>query len=191
MHTITKVYEKYENAQSAVRELEASGIPAANISVVANQENTQTVASENDETEAVPGAGLGAAVGGTAGLLTGLGVMAIPGLGPVVAAGWLATTVLGLVAGGATGGIVGSLIGAGVSEEHAHVYSEAVKRGGTLVTVRTEDHDLADAQRILGTYQPIDPAVQGAAYRRTGWSKFDSDEASEDSGTTEAQRRRL
>lgn len=191
MQTITKVYDKYENAQSAVRALEASGIPTANISVVANQENSHSLASVNDETEAVPGAGLGVAVGGTAGLLTGLGIMAIPGLGPVVAAGWLATTVLGLVAGGATGGIVGSLIGAGVSEEHAHVYSEAVKRGGTLVTVRTEERDLADAQRILGTYQPIDPAVQGAAYRRTGWSEFDSDESSEEDRTTEAQRKRV
>ena len=61
------------------------------------------------------GAGIGASVGGTAGLLAGLGLLAIPGLGPVVAARWLAATAVGAAAGAATGGVVGALTEAGVS----------------------------------------------------------------------------
>ena len=78
-------------------------------------------------------------MGGTAGLPAGLGLLAIPGLGPVVAAGWLAATAVGAAAGAATGGIVGALTEAGVSEEEAHSYAEGVRRGGTLVSARVAD----------------------------------------------------
>ena len=77
-------------------------------------------------------------MGGTAGLPAGLGLLAIPGLGPVVAAGWLAATAVGAAAGAATGGIVGALTEAGVSEEEAHSYAEGVRRGGTLVSARVQ-----------------------------------------------------
>jgi hypothetical protein len=66
------------------------------------------------------------AVGGAVGLLAGLGLLAIPGIGPVVAAGWLVSTAAGAAAGGATGGLIGALTQAGVSEEDAHVYAEGV-----------------------------------------------------------------
>ncbi len=176
MQTITKVYESYGKARNAVGDLESAGIAMADISVLASQEARQDYDDETDqETEAGPGAGLGAVVGGTAGLLTGLGLLAIPGLGPVVAAGWLASTALGVVAGGATGGIVGSLIGAGVPEDNAHIYSEAVRRGGTLVSVHTQDHNIATVQSIMGKHSPLDPQEQGATYRSGGWDKFDPD----------------
>src|SRR6201988_4752355 len=89
------------------------------------------------------GAGIGAGIGGTAGLLAGLGLLAIPGLGPVVAAGWLAATAVGAAAGAATGGIIGALTEAGVSEEDAHTYAEGVRRGGTLVSARVPETDRA------------------------------------------------
>jgi hypothetical protein len=137
MQTITKVYETHIKARSAVHDLEAAGIPKAAISILANQDVSETYGIGNEKgTEAVAGAGLGAVVGGAAGLITGLGMMTVPGLGPVVAAGWLATTSLGAAVGGVTGGIVGSLIDAGVPEDHAHIYSEAVRRGGTLLSVQ-------------------------------------------------------
>lgn len=174
MQTITRVYDTYNSARSAVSELETVGVPMADISVLANQEVSRDFHDDNSrDTEAVPGAGLGAVVGGAAGLLTGLGLMAIPGLGPVVAAGWLATTALGAVAGGATGGIVGSLIDAGVPEDHAHIYSEAVRRGGTLVSVQTQDHNSEKVHSILDRYSPLDPVEQGVAYRNDGWTRFD------------------
>ena len=99
--------------------------------------------------------------------------MAIPGLGPVVAVGWLASTALGAAAGGAAGGIVGSLINSGVPEEHAHVYSEAVRRGGTLVSVQAEDHNVEMVYAILNTFIPLDPVQKGAIYRTDGWDTFD------------------
>ncbi len=173
MQTITKAYDTYKKAHSAVDELVTAGIPMSEISILANRVSGEQEYTDEETTEAGAGAGVGAAVGGAAGLLAGLGLMAIPGLGPVVAAGWLTSTALGAIAGGATGGIVGSLINAGVSEDDAHVYSEAVRRGGTLVSVQTQDHDIAKVQAILDNYIPLDPVEQAAAYRLNGWDKFD------------------
>jgi hypothetical protein len=190
MQTITKVYETYQQAREAVIELESVGIPMANISIMANRDASPEFVNVDEETEAGAGAGLGAVVGGAAGLLTGLGLLAIPGLGPVVAAGWLASTALGAVAGGATGGIVGSLINAGVPEDHAHVYSEAVRRGGTLVSVQAEDHNVSEVQSILGNFTPLDPVEQGDAYRKNGWNQFDPDAAPYESTRTSADSER-
>ena len=173
MQTITKAYETYDTAREAVNELEAAGIPMASISVLANRETGESQFDVDDTTEAGTGASVGAVVGGAAGLLTGLGLLAIPGVGPVFAAGWLTTTAMGAVAGGAAGGILGSLIDVGVPEDHAHVYSEAVRRGGTLVSVQAGDHNVAEVRTILGKFMPLDPVAQGLAYRKTGWNKFD------------------
>lgn len=193
MQTITKAYDTYKQAHGAVEELQTAGIPMSEISVLANHkagEQHGDFEGLEQGTEAGAGAGLGAAIGGAAGLLAGLGLMAIPGLGPVVAVGWLATTALGVAAGGATGGIVGSLIESGVSEEHAHVYSETVRRGGTLVSVQTEDHDVTKVNSILGNYMPLDPVAQAATYRRNGWNKFDSEAAPFESVRIAAERER-
>ena len=120
-----------------------------------------------------PGAGVGAALGGTAGLLAGLGIIAIPGLGPVVAAGALAATAVGAAAGAATGGVVGALVSAGVPEQEAHVYCEAVRRGGTMVTVRVADDQVALAERIMDGHGPISAAERRTTYTGEGWKRFD------------------
>jgi len=72
------------------------------------------------------------------GLLAGIGSLAIPGVGPVVAAGWLVATLAGAGLGAVGGGLVGALTGAGISHEEAETYNEGVKRGGSLVTVQVE-----------------------------------------------------
>jgi hypothetical protein len=172
MKTHTKVYDSYAQAERAVRDLEAAGIPSADISLVANKYVSETYANVDEASPAASGAGIGAAVGGGAGLLAGIGLLAIPGIGPVVAAGWLASTALGAVAGSAAGGIIGALVGAGTSEDDAHVYSEAVRRGGTLVTVRTNEPN-TKVESVLNAYRPIDPVTRGAEYRDTGWTKYD------------------
>ena len=115
MATITRVYDTYSHASSVVADLEAAGIPTADISLVANKYISGKYANVDDASAAGSGAGIGAALGGGAGLLAGLGMLAIPGLGPVVAAGWLAATALGAAAGAATGGVIGALVGNGVS----------------------------------------------------------------------------
>ena len=172
--TICKVYDSYGQAREAVRAMEASGVSSSDISLVANKYVSREHADVDDVSDTAKGAGIGAALGGTAGLLAGLGLLAIPGLGPVVAAGWLASTAVGAAAGAATGGIVGALIDAGENREHAHVYSEAVRRGGTLVCARVAEAQVARVRALMERYQPIDPDARAAAYRREGWSgRFD------------------
>src|SRR4029077_13138704 len=127
MKTIARVYDTYGQARQVVDDLEASGIARSDINLIANKYVCDESARIDEPSAAGPGAGVGAALGGTAGLLAGLGVIAIPGLGPVVAAGALAAAAVGAVAGAATGGVVGALVHAGVPEEDAQVYCEAVR----------------------------------------------------------------
>ena len=173
MKTVSRVYDSYAQAREGVRALEAAGIPASDISLVANKHVSAEHADVNDISDAAKGAGIGGVLGGGAGLLAGLGLLAIPGLGPVVAAGWLAATAVGAAAGAVTGGIVGALVDAGTPEEHAHVYSESIRRGGTLVTVRTDDANAARVEAILTRYKPLDPATRMTDYRKQGWKGYD------------------
>ncbi|MBN9446594.1 MAG: hypothetical protein J0I67_06755 [Bosea sp.] len=164
--TITRSYDTYESARIVVEQLEAAGFSNSEISLVGRHEKA-------DDSNGGEGAGIGAALGGAAGLLAGLGLIAIPGIGPVVAAGWLASTAAGAVAGGATGGIVGALTSAGASEDDANYYAETVRRGGSVVSVRTSDDRAPAAEAIMDGATPIDRDERLAEYRRTGWRRFD------------------
>jgi hypothetical protein len=189
MKTLSNVYDTYGQARQVVVDLNAAGIPDARISMAANKYVSAEYEDLNDYSEVATGAGVGAAIGGAGGLLTGLGIIAIPGVGPVVAAGWLATTLLGAVAGAATGGIVGALVDAGVPENDAQVYSEAVRRGGTLVTVQAEDAEAARVQSVLERHQPIDAALRREEYAKAGWTGYDASAKPYD--LTEAERERI
>jgi hypothetical protein len=185
---ISRLYDDYEAASQAVRDLEAAGLPSTEISIVANNSDnwysgdrssrrTDRVDRDrdgvDDRTEgAEAGAGIGAVLGGTAGLLAGLGVLAIPGIGPVVAAGWLIATGAGLITGAAAGGLIGALTQAGHTKEEAHVYAEGVRRGGTLVTARVPDGERTRYEAILDR-SAINIRERGEAYRREGWTGFD------------------
>src|SRR6476660_1035735 len=157
--TISRLYDNYSDAQRAVSRLEAAGVPHSDISIVANNSDNwfstdRKVDRDRDGVDdraesAGKGAGIGAGVGGTAGLLAGLGLLAIPGLGPVVAAGWLAATAVGAAAGAATGGIVGAVTEPAVSEEDAHTYAPGVRRGGTLVSAPVAAAHRAQMDSIL------------------------------------------
>ena len=176
--TVTALYDTYNFAVSAVNALEASGVPHSDISIVSNNvDNRYTKDPTHAAEDVAKGAGIGAAVGGVGGLLTGLGLLALPGVGPVVAAGWLVATAAGAatgaVVGGAAGGLVGSLTGAGVPERDAQFYAEGVRRGGTFVTARVNDARASTAREILRRYKSVDPVVRGAAYGEGGWTSFD------------------
>jgi hypothetical protein len=93
-----------------------------------------------------------------------------------VAAGWLATTALGAVAGGTTGGVVGALSQAGVSDDEAPVYAEGLRRGGTLVTARVPDGDRARVEAVLDR-SAVRITDRAAAYRKQGWKTFDPEAA--------------
>lgn len=178
---VTGLFDTYAAAERAVRDLEAAGVPYADISIVANQAGGPVEVVERDHSGAAAGAGTGAGVGGAvgagAGLLAGLGMLAIPGVGPVVAAGWLVATAVGAAvgaaAGGASGGIIGSLTDAGVSKEHANVYAEGVRRGGTLVTARVDASRVPDIEGIMQHHGRVDWAARERLYRDEGWTAFD------------------
>jgi hypothetical protein len=173
--TIARLYDTYDHAAIAVRSLEAAGVSADDISLVANNADDRVV-TRKDGNEAAPGAeigaGVGALAGGGAGVLAGLGMLAIPGVGPVVAAGWLVALAVGAVGGAAAGGILGGLVGSGISKEHAEVYAEGVRRGGSLVSVRTADEDAARVEMILNT-NAVDPERRRTEYTSAGWSGYD------------------
>ena len=194
--TVTALYDTYDSAVSAVGALEAVDIPHSDISIVSNNADSRYDKNRSTHTaeDAGKGAGIGAAVGGVGGLLTGLGLLAIPGVGPVVAAGWLAATaagaVTGAVVGGAAGGLVGALTGAGVPERDANFYAEGVRRGGTLVTARVDDARAAMAQEILQRFKAVDPTLRGAAYRESGWTSFDPAAPAYTAEQVAAERRR-
>ncbi len=180
--TISRLYDNYSDAQRAVRSLEAAGVPHSDLSIVANNSDNwystdKKVDRDRDGVDdraegAATGAGVGAGLGGAAGLLAGLGLLAIPGLGPVVAAGWLASTALGAVAGGATGGVVGALTQAGVSDEEAPLYAQGVRRGGTLVSARVPDADRARYEAILNQ-SAVNLRERSAAWHKAGWKSYD------------------
>ncbi|MCU4180159.1 hypothetical protein [Bosea sp. BH3] len=163
--TITRSYDNHETARSVVDQLEAAGISSSDISLVGR--------NGDGETNAAEGAGIGAGVGGAAGLLAGIGLLAIPGIGPVVAAGWLASTAAGAVAGAAAGGLVGSFVKEGHDKEEAEYYAETVRRGGSVVSVRTEPEHEATVEAILDGATPIDRSSREAEYRAGGWDRFD------------------
>lgn len=176
--TITRLFDNYSDAVSAVHDLEAIGIPHDDLSIVAsNADKAHDAEGINDEGDVTRGVTAGAVLGGGAGLLAGLGLLAIPGLGPIVAAGWLAATAAGVgvgaAGGAATGSIVGALKNAGHSEDDAHVYSEGVRRGGTLVSAKVDHARAEEAKLVLNRYNAVDAASRGEAYRNTGWTKFD------------------
>ena len=182
--TISRLYNSHAEARGVVRDLEAAGVDHGDISIVvsnadnAYDEKTKTfpdrdLDGRDDRAEAAAGgATIGAAAAGTAGLLAGLGMLAIPGIGPIVAAGWLASTLAGAAAGGATGGIIGALTQAGVKGDEADVYAESLRRGGALVSVRTDDDKSARAQQIMDR-GAVAASDRAAAYRKSGWTKYD------------------
>ena len=174
--TITRLFDNYIDAERAVAALERMGVPETDISIVANNSDNShdhrvvrkgdgETAGEAAADDAGKGAAAGGVLGATGGVLAGLGLLAIPGLGPVVAAGWLAST--------AVGAVVGALTHAGVPEKDAHVYAEGVRRGGTLVSAKVSDDKAAGAETALNNLNAIDAATRGAAYRDAGWSDFD------------------
>jgi len=177
MRTVSGIFDTYADGQAAVRALENANIPRDDISIVSRDADGNVRDGDGAVTGAETGAGIGALAGGAGGLLAGLGMLTIPGVGPVVAAGWLAATVTGLaagaVAGGAAGGIIGALTDAGVPEDEASVYAESIRRGGTLVTARVDDAVAPTAARILDESKRVDWNTRRDEYTRSGWTGFD------------------
>ncbi|ACA18324.1 hypothetical protein M446_3958 [Methylobacterium sp. 4-46] len=175
--TISALFDSYDDAAAAVRKVEAAGVPHSDVSIVANNEGdrysghaTAHDTAHKTSDGAGAGASVGTVLGGGAGLLAGLGLLAIPGVGPVVAAGWLVATLTGAGVGAAAGGLLGSLTGAGLSEDEAHAYAEGVRRGGTLVTVRADDATADRVTSLLKEHGSVDMDQRMQGWRSEGWT---------------------
>ena len=204
--TIVHLYDNQADAVEVVQQLEAAGVPHSDISLVSNDAEgrhssvrpagTATDLTSGDpEQGAVTGAGtgasLGTALGGGAGLLAGIGALAIPGIGPIVAAGWLVAALTGAGVGAAAGSLLGSLTGADVSEADAHVHAEGVRRGGTLVTVHADETQAARVNSVLDGRTAVDLTSRRTEYEAAGWKGYDPTAASytAEQVTTERKRR--
>lgn len=174
--TIIALYDNHRDALQAARRLKTCLFPKEDIALVGGGEEMRASAAAerggDDEARAVisGAAAAGGTVGAGAGFLAGLGLLPIPGMGSVVAIGWLVSMLLGAGLGVAAGGLVGALIAAGVPEEEAHAYAEGVRRGGTLVVARVDPRRAKRARAILRNQRGVNMAERAARWRQEGWN---------------------
>lgn len=187
MRTVVALFDRFEDAQNAISALNSEGYQRENINLIANDVNGEYArslgldpnkrmdATAQDAGEgAAAGAGIGAVLGGIGGLLLGLGALAIPGVGPVLAAGPIVSALAGAGIGAVAGGLVGALVDLGIPEEHAQYYAEGVRRGGSLVTVRVEDHQADHIRDLLNRFNPVDLETRARVWRdRENWTGYD------------------
>ncbi|PIG91012.1 general stress protein [Gloeocapsopsis sp. IPPAS B-1203] len=156
------VFSSYLDAEQAISELRDRGFSMDKISIIARDEATQDEIAGIDVNDtfdnksgegATAGALTGGVLGGITGLLVGLGSLVVPGVGPVLFAGEVASALTAAIAGGAvgavTGGLLGALLGLGIPEERARIYNQRVASGGYLVIVDGTTQDIINAESIL------------------------------------------
>ncbi|RPJ53042.1 MAG: hypothetical protein EHM23_31730 [Acidobacteria bacterium] len=176
--TVVGLFNTREEAREVINDLVNSGFSRESISLMARGEDRETWTSgdagEEREGGTLEGAATGAAIGGGIGLVVGLASLAIPGVGPIIAAGPLATALAGLGIGAAAGGLIGALTNIGVPKEHADYYAEGVRRGGTLVTVTADDRTADRGAEIMRRHGAADIDERAADWKKTGWAgRFD------------------
>jgi len=185
--TIVGYFDQYAQAQDAVRSLVDTGFSRSDISLVASDPTGEYAKSDavtstdlGATSYTAAGAGTGAVLGGIGGLLVGIGALAIPGIGPVIAAGPIVTTLLGAGVGAAAGGLIGVLIDAGIPEDEAQYYAEGLRRGGAVITVSTEDEMMVErATNIFERNGAVDIDRRADEWRRSGWTGYNPDVSSQ------------
>src|SRR3954471_8462417 len=137
--TVVGLFHNQADAERAIQRLKEYGFSENQIGVALKDRKRQDELIEGTGTQAAEGAAAGAlgggVLGGVIGLLAGVGALAIPGVGPIIAGGTLASTLAGAGIGAAAGGLIGALAGMGVPEEDARHFDQGFQAGGTLVTV--------------------------------------------------------
>ncbi|MDR5653537.1 hypothetical protein [Ruixingdingia sedimenti] len=182
MPVTTRLYDTYDAAADAVDRIEALGLDGVDASILGGDSlrdgrvsidpvtGTPVYPPEGEPGGATAaGATVGAALGGGAGLLAGLGLIAVPGIGPLVATGWLITALTGAAGGALAGATVGAIADVGIAEEDAALYGEAFRRGGVAVSVRFPDAFRAAVEDTLATTPARPPADLRRAYEAEGW----------------------
>src|ERR1700684_3921386 len=167
------IYPNYESVENGVEALKAAGFRNTDISVLF-PENVGTKDYAHEKGTKAPegastGAGTGAVIGGGLGWLAGIGALAIPGLGPFIAAGPIVAALAGAGVGGAVGGLTGALIGMGIPEYEAKRYEGRVKDGGILLSVHSDDSEWTKkAKEVLERTGAQDISSTGEATSEKG-----------------------
>lgn len=179
------IYNSRFDVERGVVALKADGFLAEDISVLmtdsaGSQDFAHTKGSKAPE-GAATGAGTGAVIGGTLGLLVGIGALAIPGVGPFIAAGPLMAVMAGVGVGGTVGGVTGGLIGLGIPEYEAKRYESFVKEGGILLSVHADtSEEVTEAKKCLESTGAKDISSTGEAKGEWNSSSRDRDDLSRD-----------
>jgi hypothetical protein len=181
-HTIVGFFPTPSVAKTAVSELESAGFSRDDISVVTTETKTSGAPHVGPvaETGSQEDVGEKAAIGGVAGFILGIAALAIPGFGPILAAGPLAAAIGGAAAGAATGGLIGVFTKEGIPEEAANRYSKAIGSGRVMVTVHTGAARVDEAADILDRSGAIDvdePSERVAQPVRSGVPRFDESDS--------------
>lgn len=171
-HSVFCTVNSRDQATKIVEKLKISGFSSSDISVLLpDKSNTRDFAHEQNTKApegAATGATTGAALGGGLGWLAGIGALAIPGLGPLIAAGPIMAALTGAAVGGTVGGVTGALIGMGVPEFEAKRYEGKVKGGAALISVHSESSDeTARVKKIFEDSEAED--ISTAAEASTGY----------------------
>jgi len=168
------IYPDRQTFDRALEALRAAGFRNSDVSAILPERDVTTKDLAHEIHTKAPegataGAATGAAVGGVLGWLIGVGTLAIPGIGPLVAAGPIVAALAGAGAAGATGGLVGGLVGSGIPEIEAKRYAGRVREGGCLLSVHCDDSQWAKrAEEILeatGGKHVVKTAEASADYR--------------------------
>ena len=181
------IYTTVAAADLATDTLVKSGFPASAVSALMPENlGSKPIATEKSSKApegAATGAGSGAVLGGALGLLAGIGALAIPGVGPLIAAGPIMAALAGVGVGGAVGGLTGALIGMGIPEYEAKRYEGYLKKGGILLSVHCDTSDeISRAKEILKNTHAEDVSSTGEASADA--KATDRDVASKRAGTT-------
>ena len=175
--TVVASFNRLADATAALRDLREAGFAETDINLLASRatQDAEPGLVEDTASGAATGAIAGGALGGAAGLAAALMGLAIPGVGPILAAGPIAAALAGAGAGALAGGVVGALTDVGVSESDAQVYAESVRRGGAVITVRSDESRAAVAEEILDRHDAVDIEERVAEWKRSGWTGYDAD----------------
>ena len=189
--TVVGVFNSVTDAQQAVQALEREGISRDQISVIANKNASgyETGEGVDKTSDVVADAGIGAAIGGVGGLLLSVvGAITIPVIGPILAAGPIAAALTGAGIGAAAGGLVGALTETGISEEDAKYYAEGVRRGDVLVTVQADQSKTDRVRDILDQYDAVDVDERVSNWKQRGWGGYQDSAQPMDSDELRSER---
>jgi uncharacterized protein (TIGR02271 family) len=172
--TVVGLFRDQPAAERAIQRLTAAGFTQEQIGVAVRDRERQDAIIDETGTQAAEGAKTGAVsggvVGGVVGLLAGVGALAIPGIGPIIAGGALASTLAGAGIGAAAGGLLGALVGMGIPEEDARHFEHGFKQGGILVTVNAGARSAEARRSLLESGADLGPTARTTAEATTGYA---------------------